>query len=93
MEERDLERNMKIKLHNSLSKFDKGICLRFLFDEKIFINSCGSYLHLCYRIDDEFYFLSFSPATKEFEEDFGFGINYKHFNPGWWKDFNWIEMD
>ncbi len=67
---------------------------RFLFDEKVLLSSYVNFIRLNYQIDDDFYFLSFSPATKEFEEWFGFGENRKSSHPKWWKDtrYGWKEL-
>ncbi len=65
-----------------------------LFDEKISISSCESYLKLFYRIDDNHCFLKFYSDTKEFVESTGFGRDDKHYNPDWWKDpsCDWKDM-
>ncbi len=83
---------MKIKLHNSLNKIDKGIGFWFLFDEKMLLSFHDNYLKLFYRIDDYYFFLRFNPKSKELEEFYGFGRNDKNPDPDWWKDFKWKEM-
>ncbi len=83
---------MKIKLHNSMSKIDKGIGFRFLFDEKVLLSFRNNYLILCYRMDDRHYFLRFDPDTKEFGEVSGFGRNDRYSNPDWWEKVKWEEM-
>ncbi len=91
--ERDVE--MRIKLHNSFVKINRNYNLRFIFDDKIFLVSRGNSLLLFHRIDDCYYFLSFSPETKEFYvELLGFGKDEKDSNPDWWRSSKliWEEM-
>ncbi len=77
-----------------MSKVDHRFDLKFIFDDKINIDSFPNFLRLYYQIDDCYCFLSFSPETKEFVERHGFGRNYKNANPKWWKDpqWDWQEM-
>ncbi len=77
------------KEHDDLGFF------RFLFDDKMLINSHPNYLHFYYRIDDCREFLAFNSDIKEFVELLGFGINRKLPGPFWWKDpdYDWKEME
>ncbi len=69
--------------------------IRCLFNKKFLIllyyTDC---INVSYRIDDNYFFLRFSPATKEFEKIRGFGNNEKTPNTEWWKNpgLVWKEM-
>ncbi len=86
---------MKIKLHNSLSKFDKSTSFKFLFDRELFINlKFNNVLWIYNDIDDYYYFLRSYSHTKKFEEGIGFGKEGRNPNSEWWKDssYQWKEM-
>ncbi len=80
---------MRIKLHNSMGKINRDYNLRFLVNESLYIRlSCRSLL-LFYRINDDYPFLRFSPETKEFKKDVGFGKDHRNPNSKWWKTYSW----
>ncbi len=85
---------MRIKVHNSMGKIDIFSRTVYLLDEQVSIFVCKDKISLTYRIFDFFYFLRFSPDTKEFEEDTGFGISYPVTNSGWWREseYGWKEV-
>ncbi len=86
---------MRIRLHNSLGKFDNEFLdPAFLFDDKIFIYKSENCLFLKHCIDDSFYYLSFSTDTNEFKEGYGFGECTKTDDTVFFKDpeWHWKEM-
>ncbi len=86
---------MKIKVHNSLGKFSNQYLNEFLFNGMILTClSSDSNLKFTHEIDDDYYFLYFSPEMKEFKEGSGFGKREKTSNYFWWKDscWEWQEM-
>ncbi len=77
-----------------MGKLNNRFDLKFIFDDKIFIDSFSNFLRLYYQIDDQYSFLTFYHKTKEFKEWAGFGRNRKFRNPKWWEEcgFQWKEM-
>ncbi len=65
----------------------------FVLNNTILFYHLDNYgFYMKYLIDCKYPFLSFSPETKEFKKEAGFGRNDKFQDPDWWKRLNWKEM-